>query len=184
MEASCSRRTSINFQQTKLRYIPQDRILRKHLCGIFKFPIPENFSEVEMSGHIKNLPSFCISGEKCRCDGRKHLPKYKTLSLSCVWTEVWQEVAGHDSNRVRRGRVTHCNWVMLRILHALQFISQLMNATRNAVRNLVRTSSAKGSFLWLSLRESTAYVSLCIDAMHDVASRIRSQMYVESCSFG
>jgi hypothetical protein len=36
MEAICSSETSVDFQRTKRRYIPEDRILHNHRCEKFK----------------------------------------------------------------------------------------------------------------------------------------------------
>jgi hypothetical protein len=36
MEAACSTETSLNFQQTTRRYIPEDRILHNHRCEHLK----------------------------------------------------------------------------------------------------------------------------------------------------
>jgi hypothetical protein len=53
MEATCSCETSVDFQRTTLRYIPEDRTLYNHCCENLKFYITLCFIKELMYGHYE-----------------------------------------------------------------------------------------------------------------------------------
>jgi hypothetical protein len=112
MEVTCSFETSVDFQRTTRRYIPEDSTLHNHLCENLKSHIlkvwvwSRNRFEPNPEGRrISQRNSRCFDQNVCEPEGGGYPPPPHVVSryeVSEMWGSTCETLTAHFSGSVKR----------------------------------------------------------------------------------